>query len=496
MTRSITTAVLLAGLLLAGSREAAAATSSGGKANFTNEQLEQIVAPVALYPDDVLSQVFMASTYPLEVVEAERWLKAHPDLKGDELDKAVASQDWDDSVKGLTHFPDVLSRMSQNLDWTKDMGDAFLDQQAALMKAVQTMRGKAMAAGNLKSNEQQTVVTQPAPPSYVPEGGQPAGAPPPEIITIQPTNPQTVYVPSYPPTAVYGATWAPPSYYYPAMYPPVSTGALVAGSLLTFGAGFATAALIGGGFGWGSNDVYVNNNYHGGGGGNANVNKNVNRSRDVNRGNRQTWRHNPDHRRGVGYRDPAVGQKFEGRNRQAARQRASQDTARGFDRQGGNRGRPGGPAGGGGLAQAGDPGNRPGGGPGAANRPGGGGNRQPAQRPAAARQNPAAAQRQRQQQGARQGAFAGGQRNPGATRQASQRGAASRGGQSWAGQGQRAQFGGGGGHGYGDGGGRGYGGGRGSGGGFGGGHGYGGGGGRGGGFGGGGRGGGGGRRRR
>src|SRR4029077_1456933 len=145
------------------------------------------------------------------------------------------------------------------------------------------------------------------------------------------------------------------------------------------------------------------NNYHGGGGGNgdANVNKNVNRSRDVNRGNSQTWRHNPDPRRGAGYRDPAVGQKFEGRNRQAARQRASQDTARGFDRQGGSRGRPGGPAGGGGLAQAGGPGNRPGGGPGAANRPGGGngpgagnrpgggGNRQPAQRPAAARQNPA-----------------------------------------------------------------------------------------------------------
>ena len=228
MTRSITTAVLLAGLLLAGSREAAAATSSGGgKANFTTEQLQQIVAPVALYPDDVLSQVFMASTYPLEVVEADRWMKAHPDLKGDELDKAVASQDWDDSVKGLTHFPEVLSRMSQNLDWTKDMGDAFLDQQAATMKAVQTMRAKAMAAGNLKSNEQQTIATQPAPPGYVPEGGQPAGAPPPQIITIQPTNPQTVYVPSYPPAAAYGPTWAPPSYYYPAMYPPVSTGCLL-----------------------------------------------------------------------------------------------------------------------------------------------------------------------------------------------------------------------------------------------------------------------------
>ena len=219
MTRSITTAVLLAGLLLAGSREAAAAkSSSGGKANFTTDQLQQIVAPVALYPDDVLSQVFMASTYPLEVVEADRWLKAHPDLKGDDLDKAVASQDWDDSVKGLTHFPEVLSRMSQNLDWTKDMGDAFLDQQAATMQAVQAMRAKASAAGNLKSNDQQTVVTQPAPPGYVPEGGPPAaGAPPPQIITIQPTNPQTVYVPSYPPTAVYGPTWAPPTPYYPAM---------------------------------------------------------------------------------------------------------------------------------------------------------------------------------------------------------------------------------------------------------------------------------------
>src|SRR5262245_3435289 len=425
MTRSITTAVLVAGLLLGGCWGAAAATSSGGTANFTNDQLDQIVAPVALYPDDVLSQVIMASTYPLEVVEADRYLKAHPELKGDDLQKAVAGQDWDDSVKGLTQFPEVLSRMSQNLDWTKDMGDAFLDQQAALMKAVQTMRGKAMAAGNLKSNDQQTIVTQPAPPSYVPEGGQPAGAPPPQIITIQPTNPQTVYVPTYPPTAVYGQTWAPPSYYYPSMYPPVSTGALVAGGLLTFGAGMATAALIGGGFGWGSNDVYINNNYHGGGGGNyhgnanVNVNKDVNRNRDVNRSNRQTWQHNPDHRRGVGYRDPNVGRKYEGQQRQAARQRTPQDVARGFDKQGGKGNRPGG----GGLAQAGGPGNRPGAGAGAGNRPGGGngpgagnrpgggnrpgagnrpggGNRQPAQRPAAQRQNAAASQRQ--QQGARQ----------------------------------------------------------------------------------------------
>src|SRR5262245_845608 len=391
MTRSITTAVLVTGLLLGGCWGAAAATSSGGKANFTNDQLDQIVAPVALYPDDVLSQVFMASTYPLEVVEADRYLKAHPEPKGDGLQKAVASEDWDDSVKGLTQFPEVLSRMSQNLDWTKDMGDAFLDQQAATMQAVQAMRAKAAAAGNLKSNEQQTVVTQPAPAGYVPAGGQPAGAPPPQIITIQPTNPETVYVPSYPPAAVYGPTGAPPSYYYPSMYPPVSTGALVAGGLLTFGAGVATGALIGGGFGWGSNDVYVNNNYHGGGGyhgnANVNVNKDVNRTRNTNR----TWQHNPDHRRGVGYRDPNVGRRYAGHSRQAPRQRASQDVARGFDRQAGNRGRPGQ---GGGLAQAGGPGNRPA----AGNRPGGG-NRQPAQRPAAARPSAASAQRQRQQQG-------------------------------------------------------------------------------------------------
>src|SRR5262249_28144429 len=138
-----------------------------------------------------------------EVVEADRYLKAHPELKGDDLAKAVASQDWDDSVKGLTQFPDVLSRMSQNLDWTKDMGDAFLDQQAAIMQAVQAMRAKAAAAGNLKSNDQQTVVTQPAPPGYATEGGPPAaGAPPPQIIAIQPTNPQTVYVPTDPATAV------------------------------------------------------------------------------------------------------------------------------------------------------------------------------------------------------------------------------------------------------------------------------------------------------
>src|SRR5262249_18696834 len=124
---------------------------------FTADQIDQMVAPVALYSDALLMQVLMASTYPLEVVEADRWRRQNASLKGDELQKAVAQKDWDPSVEGLTSLPDLLKRMSDNLDWTKDMGDAFLDQKDDVLAAIQRMRRKAEGAGSLKTTEQQTV---------------------------------------------------------------------------------------------------------------------------------------------------------------------------------------------------------------------------------------------------------------------------------------------------------------------------------------------------
>ena len=151
-----------------------------------------MVAPVALYPDPLLMQILIASTYPLEVVEADRWRRQHADLKGDALDKALEERDWDPSVEGLTEFPDLLKRMSENLDWTKDVGDAFLAQKDQVFEAVQRMRRRAQEAGTLQTTKEQTIVKEK------------------ETIVIQPADPQVVYVPTYPPTA-YGPSYAPPA---------------------------------------------------------------------------------------------------------------------------------------------------------------------------------------------------------------------------------------------------------------------------------------------
>ena len=175
-----------------------AAAQEGKAATFSNEQLEQIVAPIALYPDSLLTQVMMGSTYPLEIVEADRWVKQNKSLKGSALDSALKDKSWDPSVKSLCTVPDVLAKMSENLDWTQDLGDAFLGQKTQLMDSVQRMRGKAYEAGNLKTTEQQVVTQQPD-----------------KIIVIEQASPQVVYVPSYSPTVVYGA-WSYPTYYYPA----------------------------------------------------------------------------------------------------------------------------------------------------------------------------------------------------------------------------------------------------------------------------------------
>src|SRR2546425_3302866 len=192
----------------------------------TQQELDQMLAPIALYPDSLLSQIFMASTYPLEVVEAARWSRANPGLKGEEAVNAVEQRDWDASVKSLTAFPQVLAMMDQQLEWTARLGDVFIAQEPQVMETVQSLRQKAYAAGNLRSNEQ----------AYVVQQG--------EALAIEPATPQVVYVPYYDPRVAYGSWWwpaYPPVYwapwpgYYP--YPGYPVG-FAWGVGITVGAGF------------------------------------------------------------------------------------------------------------------------------------------------------------------------------------------------------------------------------------------------------------------
>jgi len=191
----------------------------------TPEQLQQLVAPIALYPDSLVAQILAASTFPDEVVEADRWVQAHPDLKGEALGQAVDQQPWDPSVKALTAFPSVLGNMDKNLSWTSALGDAYYNDQQDVMDAVQVMRQRAQEAGNLKTTPQQTVATQGS------------------TIGIEPASPDVVYVPAYDPWVVYGYAIAPWPYWY--QYPGIWLG----GPYLNFGIGFGIGWF--GGFGWG-----------------------------------------------------------------------------------------------------------------------------------------------------------------------------------------------------------------------------------------------------
>jgi len=194
-------------------------------AQQTPEQLQQLVAPIALYPDSLVAQILAASTFPEQVVQADRWVQSNPDLKGDALGQAVDQQPWDPSVKALAAFPSVLGNMDKNLSWTSSLGDAYYNQQQDVMDAVQAMRQRAQQSGNLQSTPQQTVTT---------EG---------PTVTIQPANPAVVYVPAYDPWVVYGGPIAPWPGWCP--YP----GIWVGGPSLVFGAGFGVGFF--GGFGWG-----------------------------------------------------------------------------------------------------------------------------------------------------------------------------------------------------------------------------------------------------
>jgi len=317
---------------------------------ISNDQLDSLVAPIALYPDPLVAQVLAASTYPLEIVQLAQWMANNKTLKDKALADAVAKLPYDPSVQSLAAFPDVVKQLSEHVSWTMDLGNAFLAQQTDVMDALQRMRAKAQGSGNLKTTAQQKVETETV------ESGK-------QVITIEPADPQVVYVPQYSPTVVYGT--APPAYPYPYPYPPGY-------GMLAFGTGVAMGAA------WGA--CWGNCDWHGGGNVTVNNNNNFNRN-NINTGNRNqisnrpnqggnrpnqgggNWQHNPSHRGGAPYGDRGTANKFGGQ----AQQRPA----------GGAGNRPGGGAGTGGLGrgQGVAGGNRPSGGTGnlgGANRPGGG----------------------------------------------------------------------------------------------------------------------------
>jgi hypothetical protein len=271
-------------------------TEAEAAKTFKQEELDQMLAPIALYPDSLLAQVLMASTYPLEVVQADRFAQQNKELQGDALAEELEKQEWDPSVKSLVQFPDVLAMMGEKLDWTQKLGDAFLAQQEDVSKTVQNLRKKAEDAGNLKTTQEQVVKVEK------------------EVIIIESAKPEVVYVPVYNPTVVYGSWWwphYPPYYYYPPYYPRPTLY------------GFATGVAIGvaWGYAWG------HWNWHGHGGHygvNVNINQNININKNINRdrykgdygGKDGKWQHKPEHRKGVSYRDNKTAQQY---NRAASR---------------------------------------------------------------------------------------------------------------------------------------------------------------------------------
>ena len=282
----------------------AAASPADQAAKIPSDQLDSLVAPIALYPDPMLSQVLIASTYPLEVIQLQQWLAQNKNLKDKALADAVAKQDWDPAIQGLAGLPDVVKLLSENIKWTTDLGNAFLAQQDDVMAAVQRMRKKAQSSGNLKSSDQQKVEVKTV------ESKQ--------VIVIEQANPEVVYVPSYNPTVVYGA----PVYAYPPIaYPP--PGYYAAGMAISFGVGVAMGAMWGGGWccgsSWhgGNNNITINNNnnfnrqnYN-----RQNVSGNRSGNRAANqpaRGGSSGWQHNPQHRGGAPYSDRGLANKYGG----------------------------------------------------------------------------------------------------------------------------------------------------------------------------------------
>jgi len=278
------------------------APAQDASANLPSDQLDSLVAPIALYPDPLLSQTLVASTYPLEVIQLQQWLAQHKDLKDKALADAVAKQDWDPSIQSLAALPDVVKLLAENIKWTTDLGNAFLAQQSDVMDAVQRMRKKAKDAGNLKSSEQVKVETKTV------ESTQ--------VIVVEQANPQVVYVPSYNPTVVYGA----PVYAYPPIaYPP--PGYYAAGMAISFGVGVAMGAMWSGGWGYncgwhgGNNNVTINNNNNFVNNSNRQNFQGGNRASNRPAGGNSTWQHNPQHRGGAPYSNRATANKYGGTTR-------------------------------------------------------------------------------------------------------------------------------------------------------------------------------------
>jgi hypothetical protein len=262
--------------------------------SFTVEQLDQMLAPIALFPDALLSQVLMASTYPSQVAKAAEWAFDNRDLKGDDAVKAVQNKDWDPSVQSLVAFPQVLAMLQEKPQWVQDLGDAFLAQPDAVMDSVQFLRMKAKDAGNLSSNEQQIVTVKAAPP---PPQTIVVNAPPPpaQIIVIEPAQPQVVFVPIYNPAFMFGPWWHP--MYPPFFFPPPPRwgfGWSVVGSAIWWGTAIGVRNAMWGGVNWNTRNVNINVNQWN----NININNRINSNdRNVN------WNHNQRNRQGVPYRD-------------------------------------------------------------------------------------------------------------------------------------------------------------------------------------------------
>lgn len=247
---------------------------------FSREELAQMLAPIALYPDTLTAQVLMASTYPLEVVEADRWRSLNLHLKGDDLDAVLKDKNWDPSIKSLCHFPGILNSLSDKLDQTRKLGDAFLSQEKEVMATIQELRGKARDQGNLKTTNEQKIIVEK------------------EIIRIEPANPEAVYVPVYNPSYVYGPWWYPaypPNYWY---YPPGFYNSAYIG----FGPGiyFGLHAFSWAWFDWPVHRVRID----------INKTRNFHHIRGREYPGGHEWRHNPQHRKGVAYRDLRTSERF------------------------------------------------------------------------------------------------------------------------------------------------------------------------------------------
>jgi len=317
--------------------ETAPTPSSDQSSKIPPDQLDSLVAPIALYPDPLLAQTLAASTYPLELIQLQQWLLKNPGLKDKALADAVAKQPWDPSIQAMAGLPDVVKRLADDIQWTTDLGNAFLAQQSDVMDAVQRMRKKAQDTGNLKSGEQQKVETK------VIENKS--------LIVIEQADPQVVYVPSYDPVVIWGS----PIYPYPPIYYP--TGYYAAGLAISFGFGVMMGAFWSGGWGWGcgwsNNNISINNN------------NNFNRNSNIGGGNRPSqlpnrggdrggmgggdrgnlggggrgdasWKHNPQHRGGAPYRDRATADRFGGTARGDSLANRQAGARQQLGRQGGN----------------------------------------------------------------------------------------------------------------------------------------------------------------